>query len=51
MERFSVKQLNMVEGKEQYSLEVSNRFAAFGDLVADMDINSVWETIIEKIKS
>jgi hypothetical protein len=28
MERFSLKKLNEVEGKEQYRDEVSNRFAA-----------------------
>jgi hypothetical protein len=28
MERFSLKKLNGVEGKEQHHVEVSNRFAA-----------------------
>jgi hypothetical protein len=28
MERFNLKKLNEVEGKEQYLVEVSNRFAA-----------------------
>jgi hypothetical protein len=27
-ERFNLKKLNKVEGKEQYRVEVSNRFAA-----------------------
>jgi hypothetical protein len=30
MERLNLKKLNEVEGKEQYRVEVSNRFAAFG---------------------
>jgi hypothetical protein len=34
MERFKLKKLNDVEGKEQYSVEVSNRFAALEDLNA-----------------
>jgi hypothetical protein len=28
MERFNLEKLNEVEGKEQYCVEVSNRFAA-----------------------
>jgi hypothetical protein len=28
MERFNLKKLNEVEGKEQYRVEISNRFAA-----------------------
>jgi hypothetical protein len=40
MERFSLKKLNKVEGKEQYQVEVSNRFAALKDLDAEVGINS-----------
>jgi hypothetical protein len=32
MERFNLRKLNEVEGKEKYHTEVSNRFAAFEDL-------------------
>jgi hypothetical protein len=32
MERFSVKKLNEVQGKEQYHVEISNRFAALENL-------------------
>jgi hypothetical protein len=32
MERFNLKTLNNVEGKEQFRFEVSNTFAAFEDL-------------------
>jgi hypothetical protein len=28
MERFGLKKVNKVEGKEQYHVEISNRFAA-----------------------
>jgi hypothetical protein len=40
MERFNLKTLNEVEGKEQYHAEVSNRFAALEDLDAEVEINS-----------
>jgi hypothetical protein len=50
MERFSLKKLNEVEGKEQFRVEVSNRFAALEDLVAEVEINFAWEIIRENIK-
>jgi hypothetical protein len=50
LEKFSLKKLNEVEGKEQYRVEVSNRFAALEDLDAEVEINSAWETIRENIK-
>jgi hypothetical protein len=43
MERFNLKKLNEIEGKEQYRVEVSNRFAALEDLDAEVEINSAWE--------
>jgi 50S ribosomal subunit-associated GTPase HflX len=50
MERFNHKKLNEIESKEKYCIEVSNRFAALENLDAEVDINSVWETIRENIK-
>jgi hypothetical protein len=50
MERFNLEKLNEVEGKEQFCVVVSNRFAVFEDLDAEVSINSVWETIRENIK-
>jgi hypothetical protein len=47
IERFNLKKLNEVEGKEQYHVEVSNRFAALEDLDTEVKINSAWE--IERI--
>jgi uncharacterized metal-binding protein YceD (DUF177 family) len=32
MERFNFKKLNEVEGKEQYCIQISNRFAALENL-------------------
>jgi hypothetical protein len=49
MERFNHKKLNDVEGKEQFRVEVSHRFAALEDLDAEVEINSGWETIRENI--
>jgi hypothetical protein len=51
MERFNLKKLNEVEGKEQYRVEVSNRFAALEDLDAGVEINSAWEMIRENIEN
>jgi hypothetical protein len=39
MERFNLKKLNEVEVKEQYHVEISNRFAALELLDAEVDIN------------
>jgi hypothetical protein len=40
MERFNLKKLNEVEGKERCRVEVSNRFAALKDLNAEVEINT-----------
>jgi hypothetical protein len=48
MERFNLKKLNKVEGKELYCVEISNRFAALENLDTGVDINRAWETIREK---
>jgi hypothetical protein len=50
MERFNPKELNDVEGKEQFPVEVSNRLAALEDLYEEMEINSAWEIIRGKIR-
>jgi hypothetical protein len=50
VDRFNLKKLNKVEGKEQYHVEFSNRFAALEDLDAEVEINSAWEMIRENIK-
>jgi hypothetical protein len=49
MERFNLQKLNEVEDKEQYCVEVSNRFVALEDLEAEVEINSAWEMIRENI--
>jgi hypothetical protein len=50
MERFSLKKLNEVEVKEEYRVEISNRFAPLEHLDTEVDINRAWETIRESIK-
>jgi hypothetical protein len=50
MERFNVKKIKGVKGKEQCWVEVSNSFAALGNLDAEVDINRAWETVRENIK-
>jgi hypothetical protein len=49
MERYNLKKLNEVEGKEKYHVEVSSRFAALEDLDAEVEINPIWEMIRENI--
>jgi hypothetical protein len=50
MERFNLKKLNEVEGKEQFHVEVPNRFADLEDLDAKVEINSAWEMTKANIK-
>jgi hypothetical protein len=40
MERFNLKKLNEVEGKDQDHVQVSNRFEALEHLDAEVEINS-----------
>jgi hypothetical protein len=39
MERFNFNKLKEIEGKEQYRVEISNRFASLENLNDEMDIN------------
>jgi hypothetical protein len=47
MERLNLKKLHKAEGKQQYHVQVSNRFA---DMDTKEEINSAWEMIAENIK-
>jgi hypothetical protein len=49
MERFNLKKLNKIESKEQFHVEVSNRFAALEYSDAEVEINSACEMISENI--
>jgi hypothetical protein len=50
MERFNLKKLKEVEGREQYPVEICNSFAVLENLDPVVDINKAWETIREHIK-
>jgi hypothetical protein len=45
MQRFNLKKLNEVEGKQQYDVETSSRFEALENLDTEVDINGAWKTI------
>jgi hypothetical protein len=45
MESFNRKKLNEVEGKNQYQVEISNRFAALENLDYYLDVNRTEETV------
>jgi hypothetical protein len=50
MERFNLKKLKEVKAKEQYLIEIINRFWALENSHAEVDINRAWETIRENVK-
>jgi hypothetical protein len=45
----NLKKLNEVEGKEQYRVEVSNRFAVLEDLDAEVEIMVVLLGFLESV--
>jgi hypothetical protein len=49
VERSNLKQLNEVQGKEQYQF-VQNRFEALENLDYDTDIDRAWDTLVENTK-
>jgi hypothetical protein len=54
MVRFNLKKLNNVVVKEQYQVEISNRFTTlenFDDDDDDVDISRAWESIRENMKA
>jgi len=46
-QRFNLRKLNEPEVREQYQIEITNRFAALEDLNDDEDVNKTWENIKE----
>jgi hypothetical protein len=50
VERFNLKKLSVVEGKEQYRVEIWNKFTALENLDTEVDVNKAWEIIRENIK-
>ena len=49
--RFNLRKLNDVEVRKQYQIEITNRFAALENVSEDENINRVWESIKENIKT
>jgi hypothetical protein len=50
LEKFNLKKLNEVEGKEQYRDEISDTSTALENLDTEVYINRAWETIRENMK-
>jgi len=50
-QRFNLRKLNEPEVRQQYQIEITNRFAALENLNNDEDINRTWENIKENIQT
>ena len=50
-ERFNLTQLNEMEVRKQYQIEITNRFAALENLSDGEDINRTSENVKENIKT
>jgi len=46
-QRFSLRKLNEPEVREQYQIEITNRFAALENVNDDENVNRTWENIKE----
>ena len=50
-ERFNLRKLKDLEVKKRYQIEITNRFAALGNISDDGDINRAWENIKANINT
>ena len=50
-ERLNLRKLKDLEVRKQYHIEITNRFAALGNISDDGDINRAWENIKENIRT
>jgi len=50
-QRFNLSKLNEPEVREQYQIEIRNRFAALENLSDDEDVDKTWENIKENINT
>jgi len=50
-QRFNLRKLNESEIREQYQIEITNRFAALENSDDDEDVNRTWENIKENIQT
>ena len=49
-QRFKLRKLKEPEVREQYQIEITNRFAALENVNDDKDVNRTWENIKENIQ-
>jgi len=49
-QRFNLRKLNEPAVREEYQIEITNRFAALENLYDDEDVNRTWENIKENIQ-
>ena len=50
-QRFNLRKLNEPEVREQYQIDITNRFAALENSDDDEDVNRTWENIKETIQT
>jgi hypothetical protein len=50
IEKFNLKKLYVAKSKEQYPIEIANRFAVLENSDTEMDINITWDTIKKNIQ-
>ena len=50
-QRFNLRKLSEPEVREQYQIEITNRFAALENLNDDEDVNRTWESIKGNIQT
>ena len=50
-QRFNLRELNEPEVREQYQIEITNRFAALENLKENEDVDRTWENITENIQT
>jgi hypothetical protein len=50
-ERFNLRQLNELQVRKQYQIEITNRFAVSESLSDGENINRAWENIKKNIKA
>jgi hypothetical protein len=51
LERFEPRNLDHVEVKEKYQVEISYRLVVFESIDESLDINIAWESVRENIKT
>jgi len=50
-QKFNLRKLNEPEVREEYQIEITNRFSALENVNDDEDVNRTWENIKENIQT